>query len=88
MEPFVLSQCAYSTSLGYDEKNTNVTLKMTVAQYLLKDDSSQAWKMMCSALLPSARSLKNQAIQKARADALKITSQAKSDIQEFLAPIN
>ena len=35
--------------------------------------------------LPSAKSLKNQAIQKARADALKITSQAKSDIQEFLS---
>lgn len=35
--------------------------------------------------LPSARSLKNQATQKARADALKITSQAKSDIQSFLS---
>lgn len=35
--------------------------------------------------IPSARSLKNQAIQKARANALKITSQAKSDIQDFLS---
>ena len=35
--------------------------------------------------IPSARSLKNQAIQKARANALKVTSQAKSDIQDFLS---
>jgi modulator of FtsH protease HflK len=35
--------------------------------------------------IPAARSLKNQVIQKSRANALKITSQAKADIQGFMS---